>query len=135
MGNPLAQLLAMLQGGPMSQLPPAGVRPNYGLTGAQIQPSDILDALRNADVKSAAMPSGSKGYAPWTKSMTPSMSGKGVSSAADATAEANLVRGLRAEEADLAARKLSPIKNAKAISEEEFMAWLERAKPFWYRGK
>lgn len=56
MGNPLAQLLAALQGGPLSHVPPAGVRPGYGLTGAQVRPSDLLDKLRNADRKDAAMP-------------------------------------------------------------------------------
>lgn len=58
MGNPLAQLMAMLQGSPMSRLPsePQGVRPGFGLRGAGVQPSDLMDKLRNADRKDAAMP-------------------------------------------------------------------------------
>ena len=49
MGNPLAQLLAMLQGNSLGMLPsqPQGVRPGFGLQGASVQGSDLRDVLRN----------------------------------------------------------------------------------------
>ena len=69
MSDLISGLKRLLMGGAMDQLPGEPMPgEDFGLSGANIQGSDVYDQIRNADRKEAMMPMGPKKI-PWTGSL------------------------------------------------------------------